>query len=74
MDEAKAGEAAGKSQKFASNPVFRSLAVRVDVTPQTNVEAMVKLFKTEFGRIDYCVNCAGAKNRLLADERVMYFG
>lgn len=59
INENGAQEAATESKKFASNPAYRAIAVRVDVTDEASVQAMVDTAMEEFGRIDYFVNSAG---------------
>jgi NAD(P)-dependent dehydrogenase (short-subunit alcohol dehydrogenase family) len=48
-----------ESKKFSNNEKFRAIAVQVDVSDEAAVQAMVVTAVKEFGRIDYCVHCAG---------------
>ncbi|KAI2637751.1 NAD(P)-binding protein [Hypomontagnella submonticulosa] len=43
----------------ATNPAFRAVAVRVDVSKEDSVSDAVKFMVESFQRIDYCVHCAG---------------
>ncbi|KKK22250.1 hypothetical protein P175DRAFT_0516826 [Aspergillus ochraceoroseus IBT 24754] len=52
-------DAAQESETVATNPAFKALPVRVDVTDPKSVDSMVKRTARMFGRIDYCVNGAG---------------
>ncbi|CAJ2513206.1 Uu.00g013250.m01.CDS01 [Anthostomella pinea] len=55
---------------------FRVEAVAVDVTYQESVESVVKQMVDSFGRIDYCVTCAGVPVRTpapIADQLVDEF-
>ncbi|PQE04464.1 oxidoreductase short-chain dehydrogenase reductase family protein [Rutstroemia sp. NJR-2017a BVV2] len=54
-----AQDSAVESKKYASNPDYRAVAIHVDVTNETSVQAMVETAIREFGRIDYNVNSAG---------------
>ncbi|GAM38306.1 hypothetical protein TCE0_033r08925 [Talaromyces pinophilus] len=51
-----------ESKKFAKNENFRAIAVQLDVSDENAVRAMVDTAVNEFGRIDYCVHCAGMGN------------
>ena len=44
---------------MAAQAEYRFLPVKVDVTSESEVDALVSQMITEFGRIDYAVNCAG---------------
>ena len=44
---------------MAAHAEYRVLPVKVDVTSEPEVDALVSQMVTEFGRIDYAVNCAG---------------
>ena len=59
LDEGSAERAAGESLALATNADYRAISIHVDVTRETDVEAMVRTARAEFGRIDYAVNCAG---------------
>ena len=54
-----AEESAAKSKKFAKHAEYRPIAVKVDVTNEQSVQAMVDKAIEEFQRIDYFVNSAG---------------
>ena len=62
-----AEKAAEESIGTARNPDYRAIAIKVDVTNETEVSNMVQKTCKEFGRIDYAVNCAGV--RLATTER-----
>lgn len=47
------------SKKYSTNPKYRAIGIKVNVTDQASVQAMVDTAIKEFGRIDYSVNCAG---------------
>ena len=49
-------------QAVASNSQMRTEAVQVDVTREDSVRNLVKRMVNGFGRIDYCVNCAGVSS------------
>lgn len=46
-------------QAVATNSQFRTEAVQVDITREDSVRNLVDRMVQVFGRIDYCVNCAG---------------
>ena len=69
IDEKGAHDSAEKSSKFATNPEYSAIAIRVDVTDPTSVQAMVDTTVREFGRIDYSVNSAGVCSLLLGQLR-----
>lgn len=54
-----ARENAEKSEKYATNPQYRAVSIKVDVAIPESVQAMVDFTVKEFGRIDYSVNSAG---------------
>ena len=64
INEQDAQESAEKSKKFAKNPHYRAIAVKVDVANEASVQAMVDTAVKEFGRIDYSVNSAGVSTIL----------
>ena len=47
------------------NENFRAIAVQVDVSDEDSVRAMVDTAVKEFGRVDYCVHCAGVSRCLI---------
>lgn len=55
---------AAECKDAASKASFVAQAVYVDVTQQASVEDMTDIAVTTFGRVDYCVHCAGV-SRLL---------
>ncbi|KAK3172342.1 hypothetical protein OEA41_005663 [Lepraria neglecta] len=57
-----AQESAEMSKKFAKNPEYRAIAVKVDVTDPESVQSMVDTAIKEFGRIDHSVNSAGVSS------------
>ncbi|KAI1371684.1 NAD(P)-binding protein [Hypoxylon crocopeplum] len=59
INEPAVTQASEESKKLASNPLYRTIAVRTDVTDADSVQALVDLAVKEFGRIDYCINSAG---------------
>ena len=46
-------------QAVATNTQFQGKAVLVDVTQEDSVRNVFRDMVSAFGRIDYCVNCAG---------------
>ncbi|KAK8071473.1 NAD(P)-binding protein [Apiospora hydei] len=46
-------------QAAATNPHFQVTAVRIDITQEESVRRVFRDMVSAFGRIDYCVNCAG---------------
>jgi len=62
INEQGAQESAEKSKKFAIHAEYRALAIKVDITDEDSVQAMVDLAVKEFRRIDYSVNSAGLGN------------
>ncbi|KAL1955414.1 hypothetical protein VTO42DRAFT_8570 [Malbranchea cinnamomea] len=59
LNEEGAKESAEKSKGFATNPNYKALALKVDVTNKASVQAVIDAALKEFGRIDYGVHCAG---------------
>ncbi|RYP55219.1 hypothetical protein DL769_010230 [Monosporascus sp. CRB-8-3] len=59
INEHGAQDAAEKGMKFATNGDYRALAIKVDITEEDSVQAMVDTAVKELGRIDYSVNNAG---------------
>jgi NAD(P)-dependent dehydrogenase (short-subunit alcohol dehydrogenase family) len=62
INKATAEQAALESTPLATNEKYRFLVVEVDVTNETSVEEMIATMISEFGRIDYAVNCAGVRS------------
>ncbi|CAG8977548.1 hypothetical protein HYALB_00012354 [Hymenoscyphus albidus] len=50
---------ATNSKFYATNPNYRSVAIKVDTSEPSSVQEMVDSALKEFGRIDYCINSAG---------------
>ncbi|KAJ4296340.1 hypothetical protein N0V90_006385 [Kalmusia sp. IMI 367209] len=59
LNHGAAADTARESEKLASNPDFRTLALAVDVSDPNSVNSMVAAAIQEFGRIDYSINSAG---------------
>lgn len=51
--------AAKDSEALATNPTYKALAIKVDVTNAQSVQALFDFATQSFGRIDYCVHAAG---------------
>jgi NAD(P)-dependent dehydrogenase (short-subunit alcohol dehydrogenase family) len=45
-----------------ANASFRAEAIQVDITQEDSVKNAVSQMRRSFGRIDYCVNCAGVSS------------
>ena len=50
-----------ESKAVATNPSYRTIALAVDVSSDTSMDAMVSKAVAEFGRIDYAVSSAGVR-------------
>lgn len=50
VNEEGAQEAAEASKKYASNPGYRALVIKVDITDENSVQKMVDYAAKEFGR------------------------
>ncbi|EMR70426.1 putative short-chain dehydrogenase reductase family protein [Eutypa lata UCREL1] len=48
-----------ETQKIATSPIFRALAVHLDVTVEESVKHAIAYMVDSFGRMDYCIHCAG---------------
>jgi len=59
LNEEALARVASESKTAASNPEYKTLHRKVDVTNQSELEASVSEAKAFFGRIDYAVNSAG---------------
>ena len=59
LDESAALSAAEESVQIATNPNYRQICIKVDVSDLASVEGMVDEAVKSFGRIDYSVNSAG---------------
>ncbi|MCJ1390657.1 hypothetical protein MMC18_003518 [Xylographa bjoerkii] len=62
INEEAAQAAAEISKKHASNPEYRPLVYKVDVTDADSVQNMMAFTSKECGRVDYAVNSAGIEN------------
>ncbi|KAI0850358.1 NAD(P)-binding protein [Daldinia vernicosa] len=54
-----AEETIAEATAVATNPSFRAEAIHLDVTSEESVKQAVAKMIESFGRIDYCVHCAG---------------
>ncbi|ROT38903.1 NAD(P)-binding protein [Sodiomyces alkalinus F11] len=54
-----ATEVAAECRAAATNEQFRAVAVHVDITQEDSVRTVMALMAEIFGRMEYCVNCAG---------------
>ncbi|KEY64668.1 hypothetical protein S7711_02868 [Stachybotrys chartarum IBT 7711] len=54
-----ARDALAEAQAVATNPMFQGKAVPLDVTREESVRSLFNEMVSAFGRIDYCINCAG---------------
>ena len=59
QDERAAQEAAKKAEAAGSHPGFKAFVLKMDITDEMSVRAMVSRTIQELGRIDYAVNAAG---------------
>ncbi|PGH09848.1 hypothetical protein AJ79_05574 [Helicocarpus griseus UAMH5409] len=59
LNKAGAKEAAEKSKSLATNPSYKAIALKIDITKKASVQEAVAFTLKEFGRIDYGVHCAG---------------
>ncbi|KAH8697356.1 oxidoreductase [Talaromyces proteolyticus] len=62
LDKSGADDAAVESKKLARNAKFRTIVVQADISDEAAVNGIVDAAIKEFGRIDYCVHCAGMGN------------
>ena len=60
---------AAKCQAVATNKTFRAEGIQVDVTHEYSVRRIFKHMVALFGRVDYCVNCAGVSTAALPVSR-----
>lgn len=65
-----AEQSASASKALATNQDYRFLVVEVDVTNEASVETMISNVLTEFGRIDYALNCAGVGSQIFLFFRI----
>jgi hypothetical protein len=54
-----AAETVTECQAVATRPHFQAKAVLIDVTNEDSVRNLFREAVSEFGRVDFCVNCAG---------------
>ncbi|KAL4957400.1 hypothetical protein BDW69DRAFT_200982 [Aspergillus filifer] len=59
INTAAAAETADLCRGVTTNPDFRVEAVHIDITNEESVRNAAALTVKTFGRMDYCVNCAG---------------
>lgn len=59
LDAKKAVEVAAECQALAPSAEFRAIGVQIDITQEDSVKTTTEQVVQIFGRIDYCVNCAG---------------
>ena len=59
LNEIGAQESAEKSKTMATNPSYKAMALKLDITKKSSVQQVVDTALKEFGRIDYGVHCAG---------------
>ena len=69
IDEKSAQEAAEASQRLATNPEYRSLVVRANVSDPKDVKDLVDTTVREFGRVDYGAICHGVSLQIVATAR-----
>ncbi|KAH8203057.1 hypothetical protein TruAng_002785 [Truncatella angustata] len=62
-----ATEVVAECQAVATNSQFHVEACQVDITKEDSVRSLVGKMVQAFGRIDYCVNCAGIGVQQAAD-------
>lgn len=58
-------------QAVATNRQFQGKAFPVDVTQEDSVRSLFNEMTSAFGRIDYCVNCAGVSEELSSFEHML---
>ncbi|KAL7944088.1 hypothetical protein V8C42DRAFT_358765 [Trichoderma barbatum] len=59
MNVEAASRVAAECRGVATAPNFRSESLQIDVSQEESVEKATKYMVETFGRIDYCINCAG---------------
>ena len=62
LNVSSAGTVAATCKEVATNPKFRVEAAVIDITKETSVKTAAALMVSTFGRIDYCLNCAGVNS------------
>ncbi|KAF2688432.1 oxidoreductase [Lentithecium fluviatile CBS 122367] len=77
INEENAQKSAEESKKYAMNPAYQSIAIKMDVVDEESVQNMVDTtLETLGGRIDYFVNCAGVpsmSNFPISDMNLEHF-
>jgi NAD(P)-dependent dehydrogenase (short-subunit alcohol dehydrogenase family) len=66
LDIAAAKDALNECQTMATNPRFQGSSFSIDVTKEDSVRSLFSDVTRVFGRLDYCVNCAGVSENALA--------
>lgn len=59
IDLANTAASAERNRKYATNPAYRAVTIKVDMTNPQSVQEMTDFVVKQFGQIYYCVNCAG---------------
>ena len=62
LDADAGGDVAAECRIVATNVDFRAERMHVDVTQEASVKQATDQTMQTFGRIDYCVNCAGVSS------------
>lgn len=62
LDADAGNNVAAECKAVATNADFRVEGVQVDITLEASVEHATAQTMQTFGRIDYCVNCAGVSH------------
>jgi NAD(P)-dependent dehydrogenase (short-subunit alcohol dehydrogenase family) len=65
-----ARDALAEAQAVATHPMFQGKAVPLDVTREESVRNIFNEMVSAFGRIDYCINCAGVSLMLDLSMRI----
>lgn len=63
INEESAKASVEESKKFASHPEYRAISYAVDVADREKVRMLMQFAAREFGRLDFCCNCAGVSRR-----------
>ena len=66
-----ARDTVSECQAVATNKSFQGKAFPVDVTQEDSVRSLFNEMTSAFGRIDYCVNCAGVSEKLSCLEHTL---
>lgn len=62
LDADAGGKVAAECRAVATNAEFRVEQIHVDITIEASVKHATDQTVQAFGRIDYCVNCAGVSS------------